>query len=160
MLVGILERDAFQHTAARRRLVLQGLDGKKLYLGFNTQPPEGGWNNEDGLFKMKLVSTHSRPKAAGRLTLNQYGVASRFNTQPPEGGWARSKNRLHPVFHLAFQHIAARRRLARIHETEIFVMFARVSTHSRPKAAGGVSFFIPFPILLFQHTAARRRLEQ
>ena len=32
---------------------------------FNTQPPEGGWpNNQNDQF-MGLVSTHSRPKAAG-----------------------------------------------------------------------------------------------
>ena len=35
-------------------------------LGFNTQPPEGGWlreyNNGGGYI---TVSTHSRPKAAG-----------------------------------------------------------------------------------------------
>ncbi|WP_083299426.1 hypothetical protein, partial [Neisseria sp. HMSC077D05] len=64
---------------------------------FNTQPPEGGW-----------VSTHSRPKAAGRiistdtpLYMFQHTAARRrlgrpaakcdarksFNTQPPEGGW-------------------------------------------------------------------------
>ena len=34
-----------------------------------------------------LVSTHSRPKAAGRnLAMAKRGILS-FNTQPPEGGW-------------------------------------------------------------------------
>ena len=33
--------------------------------GFNTQPPEGGWNDELILAKKYIVSTHSRPKAAG-----------------------------------------------------------------------------------------------
>ena len=55
------------------------------------------------------VSTHSRPKAAGaqsqRLTFRNSG----FNTQPPEGGW--------PV----------------LLEVQVF---KTVSTHSRPKAAG------------------------
>ena len=34
--------------------------------GFNTQPPEGGWLRllQSG-FKGAVVSTHSRPKAAG-----------------------------------------------------------------------------------------------
>ena len=77
---------------------------------FNTQPPEGGWSHADvaaerrilfqhtaarrrlGLIwfwhpRFGLVSTHSRPKAAG----SEIGAASlpmlRFNTQPPEGGW-------------------------------------------------------------------------
>ena len=37
-------------------------------------------------------------------------------------------------------------------------IFQRVSTHSRPKAAGSIAFNIKFPIR-FQHTAARRRLD-
>ena len=78
--------------------------------GFNTQPPEGGWFNQDGrAVFFDDVSTHSRPKAAGsRPFINraqarfQHTAArrrlglpwragrrrmSRFNTQPPEGGW-------------------------------------------------------------------------
>ena len=55
----------FQHTAARRRLVSR-LWAKDKFGGFNTQPPEGGWAwlgvaAQDDV----LVSTHSRPKAAG-----------------------------------------------------------------------------------------------
>ena len=34
----------FQHTAARRRLVSYGESSCINELGFNTQPPEGGWN--------------------------------------------------------------------------------------------------------------------
>ncbi|MGN6842558.1 hypothetical protein ACTHUM_13275, partial [Neisseria sp. P0021.S006] len=55
------------------------------------------------------VSTHSRPKAAGRLKTVQQQSIQGFNTQPPEGGW----------------------------KTNRFVYRLRsVSTHSRPKAAG------------------------
>ena len=75
---------------------------------FNTQPPEGGWV----LIKLDqaeiIVSTHSRPKAAGKhgycdgyQVQFQHTAARRrlatvssgggqitgFNTQPPEGGW-------------------------------------------------------------------------
>ena len=121
----------FQHTAARRRLVLGG--GVTPFLG--------------------SVSTHSRPKAAGCATgflqlptLFQHTAARRrlaifrrktyetqncFNTQPPEGGW----NKRHCLTYWAtcfntqppeggwfshqqtlrradeFQHTAARRRL-------------------------------------------------
>ena len=35
----------------------------------------------------KLVSTHSRPKAAGPICPNAIQVTICFNTQPPEGGW-------------------------------------------------------------------------
>ena len=55
----------FQHTAARRRLDLD-FDTAKI---------------------AKSVSTHSRPKAAGRLCLYLLLHADGFNTQPPEGGW-------------------------------------------------------------------------
>ena len=62
----------FQHTAARRRL-----ESKTLlllpYPCFNTQPPEGGWDGLDlSADNETIVSTHSRPKAAGE---NQPGPA-------------------------------------------------------------------------------------
>ena len=54
----------FQHTAARRRLVLYAMP---LWAnrGFNTQPPEGGW--------CLVIHFDQRERC--------------FNTQPPEGGW-------------------------------------------------------------------------
>ena len=54
----------FQHTAARRRLASSPatLTGN---IGFNTQPPEGGW-------EIKIYTLR---------------VTQSFNTQPPEGGW-------------------------------------------------------------------------
>ena len=56
----------FQHTAARRRLgVFPRLTAAVL-----------------------VVSTHSRPKAAGGNGAAAAGALARFNTQPPEGGWA------------------------------------------------------------------------
>ena len=59
-----------------------------LTLGFNTQPPEGGWL----IFVTQeqydnVVSTHSRLKAAGRYPIVQINNPLGFNTQPPEGGW-------------------------------------------------------------------------
>ena len=35
------------------------------WVGFNTQPPEGGWAAYDPQYEWGYVSTHSRPKAAG-----------------------------------------------------------------------------------------------
>ena len=55
--------------------------------GFNTQPPEGGWE----------------------IIYNGKEIKGSFNTQPPEGGWGRQK---------------------------FTVPLVKVSTHSRPKAAG------------------------
>ena len=54
-----------------------------------------------------------------------------------------------------FQHTAARRRL--VVDGPVVDIVRRVSTHSRPKAAGRVIFGRTH-LLKFQHTAARRRL--
>ena len=100
----------FQHTAARRRLAVtptSAVPSEKFQhtaarrrLGFS--PPDNK--------TYSIVSTHSRPKAAGIAQLPKAIPTHGFNTQPPEGGWA-SRLRL---------------------QDHGF----RVSTHSRPKAAG------------------------
>ena len=77
-----------------------------------------------------IVSTHSRPKAAGPCRIVRPRLFKRFNTQPPEGGWYPRRAR------------AAR---------------CAVSTHSRPKAAG-IHHAKITSTTKFQHTAARRRL--
>ena len=84
---GFVRWGEFQHTAARRRLVGL-LFALALFSSFNTQPPEGGWwrasvkagrpccfNTQppEGGWGCRqpvthysiVVSTHSRPKAAG-----------------------------------------------------------------------------------------------
>ena len=100
----------FQHTAARRRLVL---------LRPFTQ-----------LFT--VVSTHSRPKAAGaKAIINPY-LRTLFQH-------TAARRRLGSCFalaktHLLFQHTAARRRLASRLRNQLNK--EHVSTHSRPKAAG------------------------
>ena len=146
-------KKSFQHTAARRRLV--------AVCGKNCQSLP--------------VSTHSRPKAAGSWLKRFFKRKNCFNTQPPEGGWEwikEARKHIGLFQHTAarrrlgieavsvawdglFQHTAARRRLA---ANEKSVEFAcKVSTHSRPKAAGALSDGL-HGLLLFQHTAARRRL--
>ena len=55
----------FQHTAARRRLAKP-----------TARSPE-----------TIVVSTHSRPKAAGPIVICLILLHMCFNTQPPEGGW-------------------------------------------------------------------------
>ena len=77
------------------------------FLGFNTQPPEGGCSRHLREPADTNVSTHSRPKAAAlkykreiyieefqhtaarrrlRNTRKHSANPLRFNTQPPEGG--------------------------------------------------------------------------
>ena len=86
-------------------------DKKTYHLCFNTQPPEGGWDLLGaGVVRQVLVSTHSRPKAAGSHSRLVSGCIGSFNTQPPEGGWGC------PFL------------------TDDST--GGVSTHSRPKAAG------------------------
>ena len=166
----------FQHTAARRRL---GHSVKKLGSpsSFNTQPPEGGWTFalpcmpkppkfQHTAARRRLaalhkpapvvgrVSTHSRPKAAGRgsLPVSQGSAVSThsrpkaagltratrcracrsFNTQPPEGGWS---NML--ISHLFFRRFNTQPPEGGWLAAPEFKARAAVSTHSRPKAAGG-----------------------
>ena len=121
----------FQHTAARRQLAHHAGAGSLVRRSFNTQPPEGSWQQQPGQSirpgvsthsrpkaagngmkvsaQREVVSTHSRPKAAGVQGLIQAARDLSFNTQPPEGGW--------PIYFIL-----------------IFCLI--VSTHSRPKAAG------------------------
>ena len=101
--------DEFQHTAARRRLACD-----------NPKSPI-----------RVIVSTHSRPKAAG-FRLREGGfVRSCFNTQPPEGGWSVGMySLLFPFVSTHSRPKAAGLASAKAYEGMI------VSTHSRPKAAG------------------------
>ncbi len=136
----------FQHTAARRRLAKQTSIRRRQTKSFNTQPPEGGWEWTNKAIQINTpVSTHSRPKAAGRPLGRPTQEKPSFNTQPPEGGW--------PIGWLIallanwFQHTAARRRLGR-HILKLPPSIL-VSTHSRPKAAGYPSRRPPRPLPSF-----------
>ena len=166
----------FQHTAARRRLVAaRHGEMKTAVVSTHSRPKAAGNIKSAGKYE-SYVSTHSRPKAAGFTpdnTFSEYGVSTHsrpkaagcgygfrlttfngFNTQPPEGGWFCAACR---PFHLTtFQHTAARRRLGRLRDTAM--IDNRVSTHSRPKAAGKGKRKALKIMLSFQHTAARRRL--
>ncbi len=119
----------FQHTAARRRLRLPKHD-QSHSLGFNTQPPEGGWYEQ--LKTQKTAQKFQHTAARRRLCTVALlpSAVDCFNTQPPEGGWGL------PV--------------------DVITLDA-VSTHSRPKAAEPSWFTTTFTSV-FQHTAARRRL--
>ena len=102
-------KSTFQHAAARRRLAAVKIAFLSFF-SFNTQPPEGGWLLAVAVRRfVNIVSTRSRPKAAGSVSAKssatdwqfQHAAARRrlafplaaralarcFNTQPPEGGW-------------------------------------------------------------------------
>ena len=77
---------------------------------FNTQPPEGGWvEHHINLIQSVVVSTHSRPKAAG------------FALSHPNG--------------TTFVSTHSRPKAADLTGNDSFYR-RKVSTHSRPKAAG------------------------
>ena len=77
----------FQHTAARRRLAASRQRNAKTG-GFNTQPPEGGWDcrSHYGYRAVRFQHTAARRRLANTLSLHIIAAPS-FNTQPPEGGW-------------------------------------------------------------------------
>ncbi len=78
-----------------------------------------------------IVSTHSRPKAAGRFGNRREQAAHCFNSQPPEGGWSR----------------------------RLFRLFLTLRFNSQPPEGGWLSSGLrTTPPLAFQLTAARRRL--
>ena len=165
----------FQHTAARRRLESTKRPSA-LPFPFQHTAARRRLGMGDFLFSDNImVSTHSRPKAAGRIKTRLYIPPIGFNTQPPEGGWHTlgyivkrkvSFNTQPPeggwshiisylLFHFLFQHTAARRRLeadyeATIADVEFQHTAARRRLASRRRCGLSSSSF--------QHTAARRRL--
>ena len=102
----------------------------------------------------RIVSTHSRPKAAGFLTDTSFSARRGFNTQPPEGGWMPMKSLLCRCRRFNTQPPEGGwfRRPNQLNKEQ------EVSTHSRPKAAGKKSKPCAICMPQFQHTAARRRL--
>ena len=122
----------FQHTAARRRLgiCLYVIDDLR-FVSTHSRPKAAGKHNRLLVFDF-FVSTHSRPKAAGYPVRRKAIQSYSFNTQPPEGGWLDSF--ISQIETNKFQHTAARRRLAEDKPKKDDK--PKVSTHSRPKAAG------------------------
>ena len=144
----------FQHTAARRRLVAATSSASDECRSFNTQPPEGGWlwllSREK---QLPLVSTHSRPKAAGFPLFFRRPTNSCFNTQPPEGGWGWINWYSDGLS--GFQHTAARRRLV---FGIIFYSWTTKFQHTAARRRLVRTWVRMNGYDKFQHTAARRRL--
>ena len=124
----------------------------------------------------ELVSTHSRPKAAGRVRISTKPIFLWFQHTAARRRLADNWDTT--AGELEFQHTAARRRLGQmafnITALEAVSTHSRpkaagmanefmrgvtvVSTHSRPKAAGHALSGVGLRQRPFQHTAARRRL--
>ena len=121
----------FQHTAARRRLGFSMGSGCSCR-GFNTQPPEGGWMSSR-LRPVEQNSFNTQPPEGGWISHSPAkGVCPCFNTQPPEGGWVLEF--LYDVWSTSF--------------------------NTQPPEGGWQLILCSLGVIsLFQHTAARRRLD-
>ena len=98
---------------------------------FNTQPPEGSWGQSFDCAGFFEVSTHSRPKAAGRRRGTPHSaIAVSTHSRPKAAGVGYQSSSFGKI----------------------------VSTHSRPKAAGYCNSCSACRKQTFQHTAARRQL--
>ena len=142
----------FQHTAARRRLHKPNV-GLDLSESFNTQPRGGGCQIHLWCQYRQSVSTHSRAEAAARDSCVVAVAILGFNTQPRGGGCVFGK-----FFTGWYGGVSTHSRAeaaAKITAQELREM--AVSTHSRAEAAALFESGI-IASLLFQHTAARRRL--
>ena len=144
----------FQHTAARRRLVLWVKNGGWIF-GFQhtaarrrlaaarlQRAHQGGVSTHSRLkaagsdsqirWLVFAVSTHSRLKAAGQHSFSIRGCRrERFNTQPPEGGWTAGCFLFWSI--LCFNTQPPEGGWPKDTYTHVVVL---VSTHSRLKAAG------------------------
>ena len=146
----------FQHTAARRRLVLWVKNGGWIF-GFQhtaarrrlaaarlQRAHQGGVSTHSRLkaagsdsqirWLVFAVSTHSRLKAAGQHSFSIRGCRrERFNTQPPEGGWTAGCFLFWSI--LCFNTQPPEGGWPKDTYTHVVVL---VSTHSRLKAAGRI----------------------
>ena len=99
---------------------------------FNTQPPEGGWVTRGDCRKAKPLFQHT---AARRRLANKMGMRTLLEWFQHTAARRRLANRFKTILAVSlFQHTAARRRLAAFVARQ--VELEKVSTHSRPKAAG------------------------
>ena len=99
---------------------------------FNTQPPEGGCGAIGNRKNGDCVSTHSRPKAAGSVSAPFLYAQGGFNTQPPEGGWMCQQHASRRTWRFNTQPPEGGWRRLGLSKR----YYSHVSTHSRPKAAG------------------------
>ena len=94
-----------------------------------------------------VVSTHSRPKAAGKQWSRCLELLKSFNTQPPEGGWLRSQE--YPPVQSVSTHSRPK---AAGFGLAVDTIGGVVSTHSRPKAAGDRLAHCPAGKLVSTHS--------
>ena len=103
---------------------------------------------------LTVVSTHSRPKAAGWQYRYPCATIRSFNTQPPEGGW-RIEMELYipPIGFNTQPPEGGWQSLASLHQLPL-------GFNTQPPEGGWCKYHMAMGgYQRFQHTAARRRLE-
>ena len=75
MIISRIERILFQHTAARRRLDRNNATNERIKNVSTHSRPKAAGYVEHGIWGWVLVSTHSRPKAAGQTLLDGVSAA-------------------------------------------------------------------------------------
>ena len=131
MLRNLAEKQMFQLTAARRRLAGTKDEAITNMVVSTHSRPEAAGPWPEGVGELTLVSTHSRPEAAGIRALLQF------------------------LDIIKFQLTAARRRLVTIRHTGGITMLFQLTAARRRLV---ISKCLQFKKQLFQLTAARRRL--
>ena len=148
-------RFMFQHTAARRRLVRIIV---RFYIAFKFQHTAARRRlvAADGTrWKRQIVSTHSRPKAAGAVYLPPMRAIAGFNTQPPEGGWCR--HIINGLYPRSFNTQPPEGGWRRVRPPSA----QRRRFNTQPPEGGWPTKPPSKPSTAwFQHTAARRRLDK
>ena len=61
--------------------------GNSVKNRFNTQPPEGGWDDGRGNARMGVCFNTQPPEGGWIFMIMCLVSVCGFNTQPPEGGW-------------------------------------------------------------------------
>ena len=127
-------------------------DHPDIRVSTHSRPKAAGKNNIADCLSF-VVSTHSRPKAAGVITFALFRDIDCFNTQPPEGGWY--PNVRFWIQGYGFNTQPPEGGWQRPHY--------KCKCHKRfntQPPEGGWSHIISYLLFdfLFQHTAARRRL--
>ena len=98
--------------------------------GFNTQPPEGGWLRRRAAFITAILFQHTAARRRLEAASEQKHTLLKFQHTAARRRLELENTESNRIF--LFQHTAARRRLVQTVRYSLF----RVSTHSRPKAAG------------------------
>ena len=121
-------------VSTHSRLKAAGIGGvycSDRRVSFNTQPPEGGWQNAFPIGIDAICFNTQPPEGGWTLALRRHHLLGGFNTQPPEGGWLKPFGVTAKITVSTHSRLKAAGKYSKEATERI-----EVSTHSRLKAAG------------------------